>query len=106
MLDERWEYKQYTTEGTLLNDNNYEKGFSHALTIIARHELEEKNYWEISREEKKNVREEVYKTLQTWCFEEKADHMTTLFGHIKDKKKQKQFDDFIKKYNTERSLLL
>ena len=105
MLDERWEYKQYTTESTLLNDNNYEKGFSHALTIIARHELEERDYWEISREEKKKAREEVYKTLQIWCFEEKCDYMTTLFGHIKDTKKQKQFDDFIKKYNTERSLL-
>ena len=105
MLDERWEYKQYTTEGTLLNDNNYEKVFSHALTIIARHELEERNYWEISREEKKKAREEVYKILQTWCFEEKAENMTTLFGHIKDTKKQEQFKKFIKKYNKERALL-
>ena len=99
MLDEKWEYEQYISESNLINADNYKECFRHALTIIARHELEENNYWDITRKEKKKVREEVTKTLSTWFSEEKADNMVTLYGHIKDKVDRKSFEKFKKDYN-------
>ncbi|MCR4686743.1 MAG: hypothetical protein K5659_04175 [Lachnospiraceae bacterium] len=106
MLDEKWEYTQYTTNSAFLNGNNYKNGMIHALTVIARHELEEKKYWQVSDKKKReSIRKEVYETLKIWCFKEEADNMITLFGHIKETEKQDNFNTFIDNLNDEKHLL-
>lgn len=82
MLNETLEYKQYVTKSEILyvSGKNEEKLYSifkmipRALTIIARHELEEKKYWDTKDlKKRKEIRNDVTKTLSSWCFDETSE---------------------------------
>lgn len=84
MLNEIVEYGQYVNPGERLKAGGKKEyrlrrltqQVPRALTIIARHELMVRNYWNTAdRKAKKKIREEVTDILYDWCFEDTAKGM-------------------------------
>ena len=102
MLNEILEYLQYTDPGhkkRLLAKLITDKGFAgvpRALTIIARKELEDRNYWkEKSPEKRKSIRQDVRKVLEKWCFEDNENSLLQRINIPEPVKKKTETD---KKY--------
>lgn len=109
MLNEILEYEQYTDPGhkkrlsaKLITDKGL-AGVPRALTIIARKELDDRNYWKEKKpENRKIIRYEVTDALKRWCFE---DNEMSLLQRINIPEPKKNTNETDEEYETKKEKL-